>query len=97
MKNSAALLTEQDLQTHLAQLPSWQRIGMFIEKNYSFTDFFQTMAFVNALAWIAHQHNHHPELHIGFNHCLVRYTTHDAAGLTLKDFRCAAHIDKLTA
>jgi 4a-hydroxytetrahydrobiopterin dehydratase len=96
MTKTHALLTEQEILNQLAQLPSWQRTGMTIEKNYRFTNFFETMAFVNALAWVAHQYNHHPNLHIGFNHCHVHYTTHDLAGLTLKDFSCAAHIDQLS-
>jgi 4a-hydroxytetrahydrobiopterin dehydratase len=53
------------------------------------------MAFVNAIAWMAHQENHHPDLEVGYNHCLVRYSTHAIAGLSENDFICAAKVDQL--
>ena len=53
------------------------------------------MAFVNAVAWIAHRQDHHPDMTLGFGHCELRYTTHSADGLTLKDFICAARVDAL--
>jgi 4a-hydroxytetrahydrobiopterin dehydratase len=55
------------------------------------------MAFVNALAWIAHREDHHPNIEVGFKHCLVTYSTHAVEGLSENDFICAAKIDNLTA
>lgn len=55
------------------------------------------MGFVNAVAWIANQEGHHPDLEVGYNHCLVRYSTHAIGGLSENDFICAAKIDKLLA
>ena len=55
------------------------------------------MGFVNAVAWIANQEGHHPDLEVGYNHCLVRYTTHAIGGLSENDFICAAKVDKLLA
>jgi len=66
-----------------------------IHRSFRFTDFHQTMAFVNALAWIAHREDHHPDLEVGYNRCVVRYSTHAAGGLTENDFICAARIDRL--
>ena len=66
-----------------------------IERHYRFADFHRTMAFVNALAWIAHQEDHHPELAVSYNRCAVRYTTHAIGGLSDNDFICAAKIDFL--
>ena len=66
-----------------------------IRRGFRFTDFHETMAFVNALAWIAHREDHHPDLEVGYNRCVVRYSTHAAGGLTENDFICAARIDRL--
>lgn len=64
-----------------------------IYKDFKFKNFYQTMAFVNALAWMAHHENHHPDLEVGYNHCLVRYTTHAIGGLSENDFICAKRVD----
>jgi 4a-hydroxytetrahydrobiopterin dehydratase len=86
---------------NLAQLEGWTLTGdgpaIAIEKTYSFQNYYQTMAFVNAVAFIAHTQNHHPLLIIEFKRCVVRYNTHDVAGLSTKDFDCAARIDALIA
>ncbi len=66
-----------------------------IFRDFRFKNYYQTMAFVNAIAWMAHYENHHPDLEVGFNHCLVRYTTHAIDGLSDNDFICAAKVDTL--
>ncbi len=66
-----------------------------IKKSFSFSDFYETMAFVNALAWIANQENHHPDLEIGYNYCHITFMTHALEGLSLNDFICAAKCDQL--
>jgi 4a-hydroxytetrahydrobiopterin dehydratase len=53
------------------------------------------MAFVNALAWIAHQEDHHPDLSVHYNRAVVRFSSHDAGALTLNDFICAAKAEAL--
>lgn len=75
----------------------WQIISnnTEIKCSYSFKDFYETMAFVNAIAWIANQENHHPDLEVGYNYCHVRYSTHALKGLSLNDFICAAKVDAL--
>ena len=65
--------------------------------DFAFKNFHETMAFVNALAWVAHQQDHHPDLEIGYKHCLVRYSTHSIGGLSENDFICAARIERLLA
>ena len=77
----------------------WQLVddGKAIERGYRFDDFHRTMAFVNALAWIAHREDHHPDLQVGYNRCTVRYSTHAVDGLTENDFICALKIDALVA
>lgn len=77
--------------------PAWQMddSGRAIHRLFSFKNFHQTMAFVNAVAWIAHRENHHPDLEVGYNRCLVRYSTHAIGGLSENDFICAAKVDRL--
>ena len=66
-----------------------------IHHQYSFKNFYETMAFVNAIAWIANQENHHPDLEVGYNYCKVTFMTHALKGLSHNDFICAAKIDGL--
>jgi 4a-hydroxytetrahydrobiopterin dehydratase len=66
-----------------------------IKRSYAFKNFYETMAFVNALAWIANQENHHPDLEVGYNYCRVSFTTHALDGLSHNDFICAAKTDSL--
>ena len=66
-----------------------------IRRDFHFKGFNKTMGFVNAVAWIANGENHHPDLEVGWGHCLVRYTTHAIGGLSQNDFICAAKIDAL--
>jgi 4a-hydroxytetrahydrobiopterin dehydratase len=66
-----------------------------ISKNYAFEDFYETIAFVNALAYIANQEDHHPDLAVSYNKCRVSFSTHDAGGLTENDFICAAKVNAL--
>jgi len=66
-----------------------------IEKTFRFANYHETMAFVNAVAWIAHRADHHPDLAVGYNRCRIAWSTHDAGGLTEFDFACAAQCDAL--
>lgn len=70
--------------------------GKALRKAFRFADFHRTMSFVNALAHEANREDHHPDLEVGYHYCNVRYSTHEAGGLTLKDFICAARADRLT-
>ena len=69
--------------------------GKEIRRIYSFKNYYQTMAFVNALAWVAHGEDHHPDIEVGYSRCHVRYSTHAIGGLSENDFICAAKIDAL--
>jgi 4a-hydroxytetrahydrobiopterin dehydratase len=81
----------------LTQLNGWSREGTRLTKTYRFDNYHQTMAFVNASAWISHRDDHHPDLAVGFNQCTVSYTTHAIGGLSENDFICAAKLDALFA
>lgn len=84
-----------DLEAALPQLKGWAAHGGVLVKTFEFTDFHGTMAFVNAVAWIAHRGDHHPDLQVGYKRCTVQWSTHSAGGLTLKDLICAAQVDAL--
>ena len=69
--------------------------GKEINRSFKFRDYYQTMAFVNAMAWVAHAQDHHPDIEVGYNRCLIRYSTHSVGGLSNNDFICSAKIDAL--
>lgn len=99
-KQGLRLLAPSEVDPLLAQIqPDWEIDGdtQCISRTFKFSNYYETIAFVNALAWIAHGDDHHPDLEVGYNRCVVRYTTHAVKGLSKNDFICAAKIDKLTA
>ena len=88
-------LTPTEASDLLGQLKGWQLNNSVISKNYEFKNYYQTMAFVNAVAWLSHREDHHPDLLVGYNHCRVDYSTHAVNGLSENDFICAAKVDAL--
>jgi len=79
----------------LPRLNQWGLVGNEIAKVFNFKNYYQTISFVNATAWISHHENHHPDLEVGYNTCRVRYSTHAIGGLSENDFICAAKLDQL--
>lgn len=94
-------LNAAEVVSRLAALPGWQLTGdgeqVAIEKNFSFGNYDETMAFVNAIAFVAKTQDHHPELSVHYSRCVVRFNTHDVKGLSETDFDCAARVDALLA
>jgi 4a-hydroxytetrahydrobiopterin dehydratase len=90
-------LDARALRERLAVLPGWSLVedGAAIHKRFDFPDYYRTMAFVNALAHVAHREDHHPDLGVHYGHVDVRYSTHDVGGLSENDFVCAAKTDAL--
>lgn len=90
-------LNKTKIEHFLSKIEGWQydSTQQVISRGFRFRDYYHTMAFVNAIAWMAHKEGHHPDLEVGYNHCLVRYTTHAIGGLSENDFICAAKIDVL--
>jgi len=88
-------LTNDQADALMKELDGWQRFDHIIGKTYHFKDYNQTMAFVNAVAWMAQREDHHPELTVGYSTCQVEYTTHAIHGLSENDFICAAKVDAL--
>ena len=79
----------------LGQLKGWILEDGKLVKLYPFRNYHDTMAFVNALAWISHREDHHPDLRVGYNQCRVEYSTHAIGGLSENDFIYAAKADAL--
>ena len=98
-EGGTAPLAKTEAKALLQQTPEWSlnEGGSEIQRTYEFKNYYQTMAFVNALAWIAHRENHHPDIEVGYKRCHVRYSTHSIGGLSENDFICAAKIDVLVA
>ncbi|MFC5682697.1 4a-hydroxytetrahydrobiopterin dehydratase [Flavobacterium sp. MAHUQ-51] len=86
---------EKTAESLLSELDNWNFFKDGIEKEFLFKDFNQALAFIVQLGMLAEKHNHHPELHNVYNRVSVRLTTHDANGVTFKDFDLAKAIDKL--
>jgi 4a-hydroxytetrahydrobiopterin dehydratase len=79
----------------LKQLDGWEYKDGVITKTFEFKNYYQTLAFVNATAWISHREDHHPDMSVSYNKCIVAYSTHAIGGLSENDFICAAKIDTL--
>jgi 4a-hydroxytetrahydrobiopterin dehydratase len=88
-------MSNDEITRMLTRLKSWAYRDGVITKTYSFPNYWQTMAFVNAAAWISHRQDHHPDLSVGYNACRVDYSTHAIKGISENDFICAAKLDAL--
>lgn len=90
-------MTAEEIQQTLSKLDDWQYDAeqQLICKSFEFKGFGKTMAFVNAVAWIATQEMHHPDMQVSYNKCVVHFTTHAINGLSENDFICAAKVDAL--
>ena len=90
-------LNRSQAQALLSEIPGWALNDTATEIScaYKFKNFYETIAFVNALAWIVHREDHHPDLDVGYNRCNIRFSTHSVKGLSENDFICAAKINAL--
>lgn len=88
-------LSVDEISAFLQQVEGWQLYDKQISKTYVFKNYYHTMAFVNTVAWVSHREDHHPDMAVSYNRCVVNYTTHAIEGLSENDFICAAKIDKL--
>jgi 4a-hydroxytetrahydrobiopterin dehydratase len=94
-EGGVAPLTPEQVRPMLKGLPGWGLDGKSIAKTYEFKNYYETMAFVNAAAWVSHREDHHPDMLVGYNKCRVTYITHAIDGLSENDFICAAKLDAL--
>jgi len=91
-------LAEHEIELLLKQLQadwSFEQQPAELQRSFRFKNYYQTIAFVNALAWVAHQEDHHPDLEVSYNRCVVHFTTHSIGGISENDFICAAKVDAL--
>ncbi len=98
VRRSRALTGERgyaqtEIDAQLPELPGWSLREGAIERSYAFRDYYETLAFVNALAWMVHGEDHHPDLLVTYNRCTVRFSTHSVGGISENDFICAAKSD----
>ncbi|MEB3212704.1 MAG: 4a-hydroxytetrahydrobiopterin dehydratase [Leptolyngbyaceae bacterium] len=91
----ATLLSDSDIQAKLKQLPGWERDGKTIKSERTFQGFIEAIQFVNSLVQPAESAGHHPDLFISYNKVTIHLTSHDAGGLTEKDFQMADTISAL--
>jgi 4a-hydroxytetrahydrobiopterin dehydratase len=97
-REGGAAMTPAEATVLLAETPGWELndAASEISRVFRFKNYHETIAFVNALAWIAHREDHHPDLEVGYNRCRVRFSTHSVKGLSENDFICAAKINALS-
>jgi 4a-hydroxytetrahydrobiopterin dehydratase len=92
-------LTATQVVTQLVDLQGWTLSGdgsnVAIEKTYHFANYYETISFVNAVAFIANAQDHHPDLSVHYNRCIVRLNTHDVQGISPTDIECAQRFDAL--
>jgi 4a-hydroxytetrahydrobiopterin dehydratase len=92
-------LTPTEIVKRLADHPGWRLSGdgddVAIEKSFSFFDYYETISFVNAIAFIANAMDHHPDLSVHYDRCVVRLRTHTLAGISEADFEYAGRVDAL--
>jgi len=93
----APLLSLSELTLHLKALPGWEYQDNRLTKTFRFANYYETLAFVNTVAFIAHRQDHHPDLSVHYNRVVASYSTHDVGGVTLNDYICAAKVEALAA
>ena len=94
-EGGVAPLSPEQVKPLLKGLAGWAMDGGMISKTYKFKNYYETMAFLNAAAWVSHREDHHPDMLVGWGECKVSYVTHAINGLSENDFICAAKLDAL--
>lgn len=92
-------LSDVDISAYLSAVPEWALVGNRIAKTYKFKNYYETLAFINAIAYVIHAEDHHPEITITYNQCVIKFDTHSVnggrGGLSENDFICAAKVDAI--
>jgi 4a-hydroxytetrahydrobiopterin dehydratase len=94
---SGAPMAEPEIRSHLNEVPGWHFTGTRIEKTFTFKNWLETLSFVNAMGWVCHTEDHHPDATLGYNRCVVAFSTHSVGGVSINDFICAAKLNALIA
>lgn len=90
-------IDRQTAEHMLSDIPGWELSddSKMLSRRFEFKGFFRTMSFINAMAWVVNNENHHPDFSAGYNYCKVGFTTHAIDGLSENDFICAARVNAL--
>ncbi len=88
-------LSELEIKERLSKAEGWRRDGDFIKKAFKFPSFRKAIAFINEVADLAEEEDHHPDLYNVWREVVLKFTTHDEGGLTERDFRMATRINEL--
>ncbi len=94
-EDGVAPMTQEQITRMLTKIEGWSYGNGVVTRTYHFPNYWQTMAFVNATAWISHREDHHPDITVGYNQCRVDYCTHSIKGISENDFICAAKVNAL--
>jgi 4a-hydroxytetrahydrobiopterin dehydratase len=94
---ASGALSDSEVAAQLSVLPGWQVARGAIARTFRFSSYHETIAFVNALAWVVHAEDHHPDLAVGYDRCEVSFSTHSVGGISDNDFICAAKADAIYA
>ena len=94
-EGGVAPMTAPQIEQMLGQVDQWEYVEDHIEKTYNFKNYYETISFVNAVAWVSNQEGHHPNMEVNFRDCKVNYWTHAIGGMSENDFICAAKVDAL--
>ena len=99
LDDKAAKLEPAEARELCAVIDGWEMSSdnNSIFKTFTHKNYYETIAFVNAVAWIAHQQDHHPDMYVTYKQCKITYSTHTVGGLSRNDFICAARINQLLA
>lgn len=95
-QGKATLLDDEAITRYLQEINNdWQTSAdrTRIQRSFKFKNYYETITFVNIVAMIAHQQDHHPDLKVSYNHCVVEFSTHSVGGLSEFDFICAAKVN----
>ena len=94
---SGAPMSEHEIHSHLNEVPGWHFANGAVEKTFTFKNWLETLAFVNAMGWVCHTEDHHPDVTLGYDRCVVHFSTHSVGGVSINDFICAAKLNALVA
>ncbi|GAA4025516.1 4a-hydroxytetrahydrobiopterin dehydratase [Actimicrobium antarcticum] len=96
---TVAAFTPEQITAHLALIGGWSLTDGAIMRSFDFKNYYETLAFINAIAYVIHAEDHHPELVVTYNRCIVKFNTHSVnagkGGISENDFICAAKVDAI--
>lgn len=95
MSKARTRIPDTEVVRRLGASRDWALRDGALQRTFTFGNYHKTIAFVNAVAWIAHRMDHHPDLLVGYSRCVVRYSTHSAGGITELDFEAMVAVDAL--